>query len=314
VKRMILSAIAQTAAVLLCVSAIVFFLGSLIPGDQAIVVVGSEGATPEQYQEVRHELGLDQPLPVQYIRWLEGAVQGDFGTSPISGVKVSENLAQQIPVSFELAALGLALSTLIGVPAGILAATHANGRVDALLRSTLLIVFSTPVFVVGAVFLLLAARLAPGLIQFYEPWSVDPIGHVRAMVMPVATITITLAAMTMQLTRGAMLEVLSSPFIVTARAAGIQERRIEYQQALKNVLPSLLTFLGLQFGVLLGGLFIVEQMFSLPGLGRGMLDAISQRDYQSVTAIAMVFAFAFVVINLIVDVMCSLVDPRQRSE
>lgn len=299
--------------VLLAVSALVFAMGSFIPGDLTSVIVGQEGATDEQFEEVRRRLGLDRPLPVRYLSWLGNALTGDFGTSPITGRKISSDLAQQIPVSLELATLTLVFSTVLGLPAGILAAVHANRRVDVVVRSILLFTFSVPIFVIGVLLLLVGSRWFPGLFQVsYVPWSEDAVMHMRSMLLPLLTIGFPITAMTMQMVRSAVLEVLHEPFITTARAGGVRERRIEYLHALRGALPPIVTFIGFQFGILLGGLIVVEQIFSLPGLGRGMLEAINTRDYPMVTATALVFAFAFVAINVIVDLLYPLLDPRQR--
>ncbi len=311
--RMVLSRLAAMLAVLFAVSVLVFGLGSLIPGDLTSVIVGQEGATTQQFEEVRRNLGLDKPLPVQYARWLGNALRGDLGTSPITGRSVSSDLAQQIPVSVELAVLCLIFSTALGLPAGIVAAVHANRRLDVLIRSLLLFAFSVPTFVIGILLLLVGSRVAPDLFRVaFTAWSQDPVSHVRSMVMPLLTITFPMAAMTMQMTRSAMLEVLSDPFIVTARAAGVRLQRIQYLHALRNALPPIVTFIGFQFGVMLGGLIVVEQIFSLPGLGRAMLEAIATRDYPMVTATTLVFAVAFVLINAVIDLLYPVLDPRQR--
>ena len=311
--KLFLARLGAMLAVLFAVSVLVFGLGSLIPGDLTSVIVGQEGATPAQFEEVRRNLGLDKPLPVQYLRWLGNALQGDFGTSPITGRNVTSDLAQQIPVSVELALLCLFFSTALGLPAGILAAVHANRRLDVLIRSQLLFVFSVPTFVVGILVLLVGSRVAPDLFRMsFTSWSQDPVAHIRSMIMPLLTITLPITAMTMQMTRSAMLEVLSDPFIVTARSVGVRLPRIHYLHALRNALPPIITFVGFQFGVLLGGLIVVEQIFSLPGLGRGMLEAISTRDYPMVTATTLVFAASFVVINAVIDLLYPVLDPRQR--
>jgi peptide/nickel transport system permease protein len=311
--KFVLGRVGALIAVLLAVSALVFVLGSRIPGDLTSVIVGQEGATAEQYAEVAHRLGLDQPLPVQYFHWLLHAARGDFGTSPITGRTVASDLAQQAPISFELTGLCLLLSTLIGLPAGVLAAVHANRRLDVVIRILLLIFFSVPVFVIGILVLLVGSRIAPDLFQVaYTPWSDGAGRHLLSMIMPLLTITLPITAMTMQMTRGAMLEVLSEPFVVTARASGVRLRRIHYLHALRNALPPIVTFIGFQFGVLLGGLIVIEQIFSIPGLGRGMLDAISTRDYPMVTASTLVFAATFVIVNAAIDLLYPLLDPRQR--
>src|SRR5450830_304937 len=311
--KMIFARLGSILAVLFAVTVLVFGLGSLIPGDLTSVIVGQEGATAEQFEEVRRNLGLDKPLPVQYAHWLWNALRGDFGISPITGRSVSSDLAQQIPVSVELAVACLLLSTLMGLPAGIVAAVHANKTLDLLIRSQLLIAFSVPTFVIGILLLLVGSRVAPDLFLLsFTPWSVDPAAHIRSMIMPLLTITLPITAMTMQMTRSAMLEVLTDPFIVTARAVGVRLPRIHYLHALRNALPPIITFIGFQFGVMLGGLIVVEQIFSLPGLGRGMLEAISTRDYPMVTATTLVFAVSFVIINAVIDLLYPVLDPRQR--
>lgn len=312
--RAVLTRLTAMVAVMLAVSALVFALGTQIPGDLTSVIVGQEGATAAQFAEVEKRLGLDKPLPVQYVTFLGNALHGDLGTSPITGRTVTSDLAQQIPVSLELAVLTLLLSTLIGLPAGVVAAVHANKKLDVVIRSQLLVVFSMPVFVIGILVLLVGARIAPGLFQVsYTSWSDSPADHIRGLIMPLLTITLPIAAMTMQMTRSAMLEVLSDPFVVTARAVGVAARRIHYVHALRNALPPIVTFVGFQFGVLLGGLIVVEQIFSLPGLGRGMLEAIATRDYPMVTATTLVFAGAFVLINALIDLSYPILDPRQRA-
>lgn len=311
--KIIVSRLSALVAVMLAVSVLVFSMGSLIPGDMTSVIVGQEGATKEQFDQVRRDLGLDQPLPVQYLRWLGDALQGDLGKSPITGRQVNADLVNQIGVSVELASLCLLLSTLIGMPAGVVAAVHANRRLDVAIRTLLLIIFSVPTFVIGILVLLLGSQLAPELFQVaYTPWSQDPLLHLRSIAMPLLTITFPIAAMTMQMTRSAMIEVLSDPFVTTARAGGVRESRIQYLHALRNALPPIVTFIGFQFGVMLGGLIVVEQIFSLPGLGRGMLEAILTRDYPMVTAATLVFAGAFVCINAVIDLLYPILDPRQR--
>ena len=312
--RMIGMRLLGVVFVLLAVSALVFAFGALIPGDLTSVIVGQEGATDEQFEEVRRRLGLDRPLVVQYFDWLYHALQGDFGTSPITGRTVTADLMQQIPVSIELAMMTLLVSTAIGLPAGVIAAVHANKRLDLLIRMSLLFTFSVPIFVIGILLLLVGSRWAPDLFRVsYTSWAEDPVMHIRSMAMPLLTIAFPITAMTMQMTRGAMLEVLHNPYIVTARAVGVREKRIQYLHALRNALPPIVTFIGFQLGILLGGLIVVEQIFSLPGLGRGMLEAINTRDYPMVTATTLVFATAFVIINALVDMLYPLLDPRQRG-
>jgi peptide/nickel transport system permease protein len=312
--RFALERIIGLILVLFAVSAIVFGLGSLIPGDLATVLVGSEGATPEQFERVREELGLNDPLLVQYGRWIGGVVQGDFGVSPITGRSVNGELASQVPVSLELTILALVVSTVIGIPMGILAAIHANKAWDFVIRAALLIGFSVPIFVAGILLLLFGSKyLTPLYAASYTPISESITENLRSMFFPVMSIAIPVAAMTMQMTRTSMLETLGQHYITMARAKGARRPSILYIHALKNAMSPVLTLLGFQFGILLGGLFVVEAIFSLPGVGRGLLVAIGQRDYPLVMAITMVIAAAFVVVNVVVDLLYPVLDPRQRA-
>jgi peptide/nickel transport system permease protein len=300
-------------AVLFTVSIIVFFGARLFaPGDLATVIMGSQGGTRAQYAELRKSLGLDRPLIIQYLSWLGHAVHGDFGRSPITRRSVSSDLGSQIPVSLELTIGVLLVATIVGVPAGILAAVSKRRRLAAVVQSSLLVVFSVPVFVIGIVFLLVASEYLPDLYSAsYTPISDGLLPNLRCMVLPALTMGIPTAAITMQLTRSVMLEVLRQPYIEFARAKGVSGRRITYIHALKNARPPILTLQGFQFGIVFGGLIVVEQVFSLPGIGRGILLSINERDYALLTAQVMVLAGAFVVVNAIVDFIQPLLDRRQ---
>lgn len=300
--------------VLFVVSMVIFFIGTLIPGDLATILVGSEGATPEQFEEVRERLGFNDPLVVQYGRWIGGVLQGDFGISPITGRSVNSEIANQLPVSLELTLLAMVFSTVIGIPLGIVAAVHSNKVWDFVIRTGLLVVFSVPIFVAGILLLLVGSRyFGPLYTSTYTPISESITGNLQSMFLPVVSISVPVAAMTMQMTRTAMLETLGQPYITMAKAKGAKRRSILYVHALKNAMPPVLTLVGFQFGILLGGLFVVEAIFSMPGLGRGLLVAIGQRDFPLVTALTMVISAAFVFVNALVDVAYPILDPRQRA-
>lgn len=299
--------------VLIAVSCITFFLGSLVPGDIATVIGGTGGGTPETTAALRQDLGLDQPLIARYWEWLVGVLHGDFGRSPITGRSVTTDVLNQFPITLQLALMGVLVSTLIGVPAGVLAATKAGKWADFLFRGALLFFFSIPIFVAGVVLLLIGSRYFPALYSVgYVPFSQDPVGNMQSMVLPTLSIALPVAAMTMQMTRASMLEQLSSPYISLARSKGARNRNVFYIHALKNAFPPVLTQLGYTLGILMGGLFVVEAIFNLPGLGRGLLSAIGQRDYPMVMAASMVLAVVFVVANTIVDLLYPIFDPRQR--
>ncbi len=298
---------------MLVVSFLVFWFGTLIPGDLVTVLVGSEGATPQQYRELRQRLGLNDPVPVQFVRWLGGVLRGDFGKSPITGRYVADEIARQLPVSLELALLGLAGSILLGIPVGVIAAARANQTADLALRSGFLVAFSIPPFVAGILLVLAGALYLRPLYQAtFIPITSDLLGNLRSMVLPVGSVAVPLAAVTAQMTRSALLEALSEPYVAVARAKGLSERRILYVHALKNALIPVVTLQGYLFGSLIGGLIVTEQVFNLQGLGRGLLTAIGRRDYPLVVAGTLIVATTYILANLVVDILNPYLDPTQR--
>ena len=301
--------------VLLAVSAIVYFLGrGVAAGDVGTVIIGVDGATPAQIAHVRHELGLDRPLVVAYFLWLKHAVQLDFGFSPISHLTVRSQLEQEVPISLELALLSIGLTTLIGVPLGVVTATRSNRLVNAVIRVSSLTVFSVPVFLSGIALLWFAAKYVPSLYQIsYVPISASLIGNLKCMVLPVVSIALPTSALTMQMTRSAMLDALSEPYVLMAQAKGVKPWRIRYLHALKNALPAVITLQGFLMGAFLGGLVIVENVFALPGLGRGIVTAISQRDYQLLIPQVLVIAAFFVFSNTLAEIAHPMIDKRLVS-
>jgi peptide/nickel transport system permease protein len=312
VLRYALQRAAGAVGVLLVVSFLVYWLGTFIPGDAATVIVGSEGATAEQYRELRQRLGLDDPIPIQYVRWLGNAMRGDFGKSPISGRLVADDVGRQLPVSLELALLSLVGSIAIGLPVGILGARWANRRPDLALRSAFLVLFSIPPFVAGVLLVLVGSLYLGPLYQSrFVPLGEDIWGNLRALLLPTLSVALPLAAMTAQMTRAALLEVLGEPYIVTARAKGLRERAVVYGHALKNALVPVVTLQGYVFGSLLGGLIVTEQVFNLPGLGRGLLTALNGRDYPLVIGSTLVIAASYILVNVVVDLLYPVLDPAQ---
>jgi peptide/nickel transport system permease protein len=299
-------------AVLFVVSILVYFLGrGVAPGDVGTVIVGVDGATPAQIAHVRHELGLDRPIYIAYLKWASRAVRLDLGRSPISQLSVRSQLAQELPVSLELAVLAIVVTTLIGVPLGVVAATHTSRFMDAFIRVTLLTVFSIPVFLSGIVFLYIGAKYFGGLYHsVYVPISANLFGNLESMTLPTLAIALPTSAMTMQMTRSAMLEALAEPHVAMARAKGVRLWRIRYLHALKNALPAVLTLQGFLLGLFLGGLVLVEDVFSLPGLGRGIVTAIGQRDFQMLMPQVLVIAAFFVLSNTLVEIAHPFIDKR----
>lgn len=311
-SRYVLRRVATSAAMLLVLSFVIFAgIQKLVPGNEADILAGSLGATPKAVLAIEERLGLTRPLLVQYVGWLGNALHGNFGVSPISGLKISAVIAQQAPVSLELAVLGLAIATVIGVPVGVVAAINSGKGREVALRVPFLVIYALPFFVIGAGLLLVAARYFPVAYGgAYVPITSSPIGNLRVMVLPALSVGLPVTGLMMQMTRGSMLDVLSQPHIVTARANGLRLRRIYFIYALKAAALPILTLEGFMLGVLIGGVIVVEQVFSLPGIGSGMLNSIQNRDFTQLEAQMLVVAAVFVVGNLVVDLAAPVVDRR----
>ncbi|MGK6316697.1 ABC transporter permease [Neorhizobium sp. DT-125] len=308
-KRLI-DYLAQLLPLLLIVSIVAFVLIDLLPGDAAMERVGLD-ATQEQLQRAREEMGLNDPLPLRYIYWLERAVQGDLGRSLRSGEPVTATLVRRVPVTVELALFGTGLAVLIGVPAGILAAVFRNGRIDAIVNLLALSGMAVPFFWLGLLLIMLfSLKLQWVPPSGYVSFAEDPLGNLKFMALPSLTIAVAFAATLMRQTRASMLEVLTADYIRTARAKGTSERRVILKHALRNALIPIITVMGLQMGSLLGGAIVTETVFALPGLGRMMVDGIFQRDFPSVQGALLVIIIAVVVTNLITDACYRLVNPR----
>lgn len=314
--RFTLEKLVALVAVIFVVSILVFFLGrGVAPGDVGTVIIGTDGATPEQIAEVRAELGLDEPLYKAYLQWLGDAVLLRLGSSPISGLSVTSQLSEQIPVSLELAFLAVVLTTLIGVPLGIVAAIHANGIFDTTIRVVVLSIFSIPVFLTGILLLLVGSKYLGPLYQAnYVPLSTSVVGNLQSMALPTIAIAIPTAALTMQMTRTAMIEALAEPHIQMAHAKGASLRNIRYIHALKGALPAIITLQAFLFGIFLGGLVVAENIFNLPGLGRGIVVAINQRDFQLLIPQTLVVAAFFVIANTVVEIIHPILDKRVIEE
>jgi peptide/nickel transport system permease protein len=311
VTAYVLKRLAASVVVLLVLSALIFFAGrGLIKGNPATVLAGSK-ATPERVAELEHELGLDQPIVVQYLDWLGGVLRGDFGTSPISGLTTTEVLRQQIPVSFELAVLSLVVAVAIGVPLGVVAAKRAGSALDVSIRVPMILLFAIPGFITGTIAIVLATSVFTNLYSpTYIRFEDSPMGNLQTMILPAVAVGIPTAPLIMQMTRAAMIEMLQQPFVASARGNGLSSRLVTYGYALRAALPPIVTFVGFTFGTLIGGLLIVEQIFSLPGLGRGMLQSIGSRDFIQLNAQAMVLAGSFIAANLVVDLLVPALDRR----
>lgn len=305
-----------TIPVLLIVTFIVFTLMFLAPGDPIYLLVDveqTEGLTEEQLDVLRHELGLDRPLIVQYGDWLFNALQGDLGTSIRGSRQVSDMLKSAFPVSIELALISICLSLIVAIPVGIYAALKPNSIGDVLGTSISIGGVSAPIFWVALVLIYVFAVQLDWLpSNGFTRFSEDAKDNLIKMILPGVTLGAALMASVMRMTRSSMLEVMNREYIRTARAKGAQERRVIFGHAFRNAMLPVLTIVGLQFGALLGGAVVVEQIFSLPGMGRLALDAIFIRDFPVVQGVVLVITLSFLLVNLVVDLLYAVLDPRIR--
>ncbi len=300
---------------LIGVSLLTFLFIRLIPGDAIAARLGTSTAlTPEQLANLRAYFGLDQPLPVQYWTWLSSLLRGDAGYSIRTGRPVIVEIAERLPVTLELAAAATLIAVFIGTPLGLLSAMRPGTRVDLATRIGGLIGLSLPSFWLGTLIIVLFSlylRWLPntgGYVDFVQ----DPLGNLRLLLFPAITLGVALAAATMRMTRSAMLDVLGADYVRTARAKGLQASLIVRRHVLKNGLIVVVTLLGIQVGQLLGGAVVVEEIFSIPGVGRMLLTAIVQRDYALVQGGVLVIAILFVAVNILVDLLYGYLDPRIR--
>jgi len=300
---------------LLGVTVLTFLFIRLIPGDAIAARLGTSTAlSPEQLASLRAYFGLDQPLYQQYWTWLTSLLHGDLGYSIRTGRPVLVEITERLPATLELAAAATLIAVAIGLPLGLLSAMRPRSRADVIARIGGLIGLSLPSFWLGTliiVFFSLYLRWLPntgGYVDFVH----DPLGNVALIVLPAVTLGVALAAATMRMTRSAMLDVLSADYVRTAWAKGLAGALIVRRHVLKNGLIVVVTLLGIQVGQLLGGTVVVEEIFSIPGVGRMLLAAIVQRDYALVQGGVLVIAILFVLVNIVVDLLYGYLDPRIR--
>ncbi len=291
-----------TIPVIFGVAILVFSIIRLIPGDPARAIAGVQ-ASPEFIEQVRARYRLDEPLPVQFGIFLGDLARGELGRSTFSRRPVATEIGERFPRTFLLATTALVIATIVGVSAGIVSATRRNSMFDNVSMLFALVGVAAPVFWMALMLQLLFAvnlRMLPA----------TGIGTWRHLVLPSITLGMASAGLMARITRSSMLEVLRQDFITTARAKGLNERFVIYKHALKNALIPVVTVMGLQFGILLGGAVLTETVFAWPGIGRLLVDSILRRDYPVVQGTVMLMAFLFVIINLVVDITYAFLDPR----
>ena len=305
-----------TILAVLGVSVLIFFLVRLLPGNIVDIIAGTEGQLSKaQRMAVLKEFGLDQPLPIQYLRWIGNMLQGNFGWSFRTGQPVATLIVSRLPITIELALLAVLTVAFVGIPLGVAASVSRSVRVRSLVQIVGVLGLSLPNFWIAILLIIGASSLfgwLPALI-YVTPWA-DPWVNLQQMFLPVLSLSLGLSAVVVRMTRSSMLEVLGQDFIRVARAKGLGTRAILLRHALRNALVPIVTVLGLQTGFLLGGVVITEQIFGLPGLGWTLLNGVYQRDYPVIQGTVMVFAVTFVLVNLLVDLLYTYLDPRIRYE
>src|SRR5271163_914938 len=301
--------------VLLGPSLVVFLIMALVPGDPALAILGSY-ATPESLATLRAQMGLDHPLPVQYLVWLDNILYGDFGRSYSLNRPVLDEVAERFRATLVLSTAAFALCSIWGVLAGVVCAVRQNGWVDRLVTMFVLIGISIPSFWLGLLLILLfAVRLqwlpASGMVAIYG--GGDFLDRIRHLVLPATTLAVVASGVIARLTRSGMLEVLRQDYIRTARAKGTPERSVVFHHAFRAALVNIVPALGLQAGFILGGAVYVETVFQWPGIGRMLVTAISTRDILLVQGGVLVIAASYVLFNLVADIAQRLLDPRVRT-
>lgn len=299
---------------IILISIFVFALQKLLPGDPVLAMAGEE-RDPETLAFLREKYGLNDPIPVQYFRWVGNALTGDLGISLRTNQPVLELIGQKLPVTIQLATMAMIFAIAIGIPAGILSAIKKGTAIDYVANVVALSGLSIPNFWLGIMLILLVSvkwQLLPS--SGYVPFDEDPLRSIQVMIMPAFVLGTALAATLMRHTRSAMLTVLTSDYVRTARAKGLKERRVILKHAFRNALTPIVTLSALLFGELIAGAVLTEQIFTVPGFGKLVVDAVFNRDYAVVQGIVLVTAVGFIAMNLLADVAYVLLNPRLRKQ
>lgn len=312
--RQLLIRVPMMVATLLVVSFLTFGMTTLLKGDPAVLILGPEGAQdPEAVAAVREDLRLDDPLPSRYVAWLGDAVTGDLGRSYRTGQSVTEAIGERLPVTLEIGVLAIVIALAASIPLGTLSAFRAGGAADRIITGTSFGLLAVPNFMMAILLIWILAETlgwlpATGWVRLTD----DPLENLRTAIMPALALAIGECAVYTRLLRADMITTLQQDSITMARAKGIPTRRILFRHALRPSSFSLMTVVGLQVGAIIGGAVIVETLFALPGIGRLLVDSILQRDLIMVQGVALVIAISFVVINFVVDLLYTALDPRIR--
>jgi peptide/nickel transport system permease protein len=311
-KVYVLKRVLSLLPILFIVSLMVFLIIHLTPGDPAAVMLG-ETATEEQIEELRNQLGLNLPIHQQYVNWIAGIFQGDLGYSYFMKEPVTIAIAEHFGPTVSLSILAEILAVVIGIPMGIMAANRRGSAGDQSIMALSLLGISVPSFLLGLFLILLFAVQLQWLpVAGYQPLSEGLWSHLKYLIMPTIALGAMQAALTARMTRSSMLEILNRNFIKTARSKGVKERNIVYKHALRNAFLPILTVIGQTFGILVTGATVVETIFNIPGIGQLIVNSVERRDYAVIQGVVLFITFIYVFINLIIDLLYGVIDPRVR--
>ena len=313
--KFILNRVLLLFPVLLGVSLVTFIIVRSIPGDPVEMLLGADRrSTPEQKAAIARSYGLDQPLPFQYVKWLEHVVQGDLGKSLRTKRPLTQELRLRLPVTIELTLLAALIGATPALIFGVLAALKRNSRLDWLATVGTLVGISLPNFLLATILVLIFSFKLKWLPPVgYTPFSDNPLQNLKTMILPAISLGLPLAAILMRFTRSSVLEVLGQEYVRVARAKGLRQSRVVMRHVLPNAGIPILTVVGIQIASLLGGTVIIEQIFGLPGVGRYIYEAIANRDYPVVQSVTLVMATIFVIVSVVVDILYAVLDPRLRT-
>jgi len=301
-----------TLPVLAVVAILVFMMLRLTPGDPAAVIAGP-AANSQDIIDIREKLGLDRPIATQFVKWVGGMLSGDFGESFFYKKQVSELIADRIEPTLSLAVLTIVLATLIAVPLGTIAAWRQGSWIDRAVMGFSVLGFSVPVFVIGYLMIaLFSMQLGWFPVQGYQRLSEGVGGWLHRLVLPAFTLAFIYVALLARMTRTSVLEVLNEDYVRTARAKGLPNQKVLMYHALRNAAVPIVTVIGIGIALLIGGVVVTESVYNIPGLGRLTVDAVLARDYPTVQAVILLFSVAYVLINLAIDLLYTLLDPRIR--
>jgi peptide/nickel transport system permease protein len=301
-----------TIPVMGMVALVVFAILRLTPGDPAAIIAG-DAATPEQLEDIRRSMGLDKPIYTQFLLWLTQLLRGDLGQSLLSGVSVVDMVADRVGPSLALATCTIIFTVLVAVPLGVIAAWRQGKLLDRVVMAFSVLGFSVPIFVTGYLLILLfSIGLGWFPVQGYTPPARGWLPFLQGMVLPTLALSTIYIALIARITRTSVIEVMGEDYIRTARAKGLRESTVLMQHALRNAAVPIVTIIGVGIALLISGVVVTESVFNLPGLGRLVVEAVLARDYPVIQGLILLFSFIYILVNLVVDVLYTVFDPRIR--